>query len=105
MAGWCRRSGRERTAVRRIAGRLRNPQEGETNVILKKIWRAFMAQINKFTNRLRGRDPIAEMQYECDLATEQVKEGRRGLELYRGLVERVSRQVTDGKTHATGLAA
>jgi poly-D-alanine transfer protein DltD len=33
------------------------------------------------------------MQLEYDRAVEQLKEGRKGLELYRGLVERVSRQV------------
>lgn len=74
-------------------------------MILKKLWRWLMSKINTYANRLRGRDPIAEMQYECDLATEQVKEGRRGLELYRGLVERLTRQVADGRKHAEGLGA
>jgi hypothetical protein len=45
------------------------------------------------------------MQYEYDSAVEQLKEGRVGLEQYRGLVERVNRQVKDGETHATKLEA
>lgn len=74
-------------------------------MILKKLWRWAAALVNKWTNRLRGLDPIAEMQYECDRAVEQVKEGRRGLEMYRGLIERVKRQVLDGDTHRTGLVS
>lgn len=74
-------------------------------MIFRKLWRWLMATLNKYTNRLRGRDPIAEMQYEVDLATEQAKQGRCGLELYRGLVERVARQVNDGKQHAQNLEA
>lgn len=74
-------------------------------MIFRKLWRWVMAKINTFANRLRGRDPIAEMQYECDLATEQVKDGRLGLALHWGLVERVVRQVEGGKRHAAELAA
>jgi phage shock protein A len=39
------------------------------------------------------------------MAVEQLKEGRAGLEMYRGLVERVSRQVRDGEQHLTKLQA
>ncbi len=45
------------------------------------------------------------MQYEYDLAVEQLKEGRGGLEQYRALVERVTRQVAADKQHATRLEA
>jgi phage shock protein A len=45
------------------------------------------------------------MQYEYDLAVEQLKEGRVGLEQYRGLVERVSRQVKEGEAQVTKLTA
>jgi phage shock protein A len=43
------------------------------------------------------------MQLEVDQATERLKEGRKGLELYRGLVESVARQVTAGKSNAAQL--
>jgi phage shock protein A len=45
------------------------------------------------------------MQYEYDKAVEQLKEGRGGLETYRGLVERVSRQVKDGEAQVAKLTA
>lgn len=74
-------------------------------MILGKIWRLVKSQFNKLANYFRSRDPIAEMQYECDLAAEQIKEGRRGLEQYRGLVERVTRQVADNRRQAADLEA
>lgn len=72
-------------------------------MILRKLWRAIMAQFNKVANFFRGIDPIAEMQYECDRAADQMKEGRQGLEQYRGLVERVTRQVVDSRKHVADL--
>lgn len=74
-------------------------------MILGKIWGAFRAQLNKIANLFWEADPIAQMRYEYDLAVEQLKEGRQGLEMYRGLVERVSRQVTAGRSHASKLEA
>lgn len=74
-------------------------------MIFGKFIRAIKAQINKLANFFRGRDPIAEMQLECDQAAEQMKDGRRGLEQYRGLVERVARQVADNRRSATDLEA
>ena len=62
-------------------------------MILQKFWSAFRAQINKVANLFWEADPIAQMRYEYDRAVEQLKEGRVGLEQYRGLVERVTRQV------------
>jgi phage shock protein A len=59
-----------------------------------RIWNAFCAQLNKLANFFWTRDPIAQMQLEYDRSLSQLKEGRKGLEEYRGLVERVSRQVT-----------
>src|SRR6188508_2202868 len=50
-------------------------------------------------------DPIAQMRYEYDQAVGQLKEGRVGLEQYRGLVERVSRQVSANKSHVQKLEA
>ena len=62
-------------------------------MILHKFWSAFVAQINKVANMFWEADPVAQMRYEYDRAVEQLKEGRPGLEQYRGLVERVTRQV------------
>jgi len=68
-------------------------------VILHKFWAAFMAQINKIANVFWEADPIAQLRYEYDRAVEQLKEGRTGLEQYRGLVERVTRQVAANRAH------
>jgi len=74
-------------------------------MIFHKFWSAFMAQINKVANLFWQADPIAQMQYEYDRAVEQLKEGRVGLEQYRGLVERVTRQVSMNKSHVQKLEA
>ncbi|MEX2283750.1 MAG: PspA/IM30 family protein [Gemmatimonadota bacterium] len=72
-------------------------------MIFGKFFRAFRAQLNKVANLFFEADPIAVMQLEVDQATEGLKEGRKGLELYRGLVETVNRQVASGKANATQL--
>src|SRR5438477_10507443 len=72
-------------------------------MIVGKLWRAFRAQINKIANFFWTADPIAQMQYEYDGAVEQLKSGRQGLEQYRALVERVSRQVQNDTRHVTDL--
>ena len=74
-------------------------------MILHKFWSAFMAQLNKVANLFWESDPIAQMRYEYDQSVAQLKEGRVGLEQYRGLVERVSRQVKDGEAHVNKLQA
>jgi phage shock protein A len=74
-------------------------------VILGKFWSAFRAQLNKIANVFWEADPIAQMQYEYDSAVEQMKEGRQGLETYRALVERVSRQVAGNRDHVQKLEA
>ena len=74
-------------------------------MILHKFWSAFMAQINKVANLFWEADPIAQMRYEYDRAVEQLKEGRTGLEQYRGLVERVTRQVAANRSHVQKLEA
>lgn len=74
-------------------------------MIFGKFFGAIRAQLNKLANLFWEADPIAQMQYEYDLAVEQLKEGRQGLEQYRGLVERVSRQVKDGETQVSKLTA
>src|SRR5687767_6930556 len=64
-----------------------------------------MAQINKIANIFWEADPIAQMQYEYDRAVNELKEGRVGLEQYRGLVERVTRQVSGNRSHVQKLEA
>ena len=49
-------------------------------MIFGKMWAALSAQINKLANVFWEADPIAQMTYEYDLAVEQLKEGRKGLE-------------------------
>jgi phage shock protein A len=74
-------------------------------MIFGKLWHTLMSQINKVANIFWTADPIAQMQYEYDLAVAQLTEGRQGLEQYRALVERVSRQVANSKQHAANLEA
>ena len=74
-------------------------------MILGKLWHAIASQFNKLANAIRGYDPIAQMQYEYDRAVDELKEGRTGLEQYRGLVERVTRQVSANRSHVQKLEA
>ena len=74
-------------------------------MIFGKFWRAIQAQVNKLANFFWTADPIAQMQYEYDKAVEDMKGGRQGLEQYRGLVERVTRQVDGEKRHLAQLQA
>jgi phage shock protein A len=74
-------------------------------MIFGKLWGAFRAQLNQLANLFWEADPIAQMQYEYDVAVEQLKEGRKGLEQYRGLVERVTRQVSTNREHVQRLEA
>ena len=72
-------------------------------MIFGKIWRALTAQLNKLANFIWKADPIAQMQYEYDHAVDQLREGRTGLEQYRALVERVTRQVAQNRAQAASL--
>jgi phage shock protein A len=74
-------------------------------MILGKLWHSLKAQLNKLANLFWTADPIAQMQYEYDLAVAQLKEGREGLEQYRALVERVTRQVAADQQHVASLEA
>ncbi|MEX2558535.1 MAG: PspA/IM30 family protein [Pirellulales bacterium] len=74
-------------------------------MIFGKLWHALAAQVNKLANFFWTADPIAQMQYEYDQAVAQLKEGREGLEQYRALVERVSRQVAGDQAHVKSLEA
>jgi phage shock protein A len=74
-------------------------------MILGKLWRALAAQMNKVANFFWTADPIAQLQYEYDKAVDQLKDGREGLEQYRALVERVTRQVNGDRQHVAQLEA
>jgi phage shock protein A len=96
--------------VERITRRL--PSQGTISTIQKgsvlpmilgKFWAALRAQVNKLANLFWTADPIAQMQYEYDQAVSQLQEGRKGLEQYRALVERVTRQVQNSQAHAKDL--
>lgn len=74
-------------------------------MILGKLWRSLSAQMNKLANFFWTADPIAQMQYEYDLSVAQLQEGRKGVEQYRALVERVTRQVQNDQAHVQKLEA
>jgi phage shock protein A len=74
-------------------------------MIFSKMWQAFKAQINKLSNAAWKSDPIAQMQYEYDKTVDQLREGREGLEQYRALVERVTRQVAGDNSQVANLEA
>jgi phage shock protein A len=61
--------------------------------------------MNKIANFFWTADPIAQLQYEYDKAVDQMKDGREGLEQYRALVERVTRQVNGDRQHVASLEA
>src|SRR5687768_2393609 len=79
--------------------------QGQPHMILGKFWSAIRAQLNKIANVFWESDPIAQMQYEHDVALEQLKEGRKGLETYRGLVEQFTRQAATSRGHVQKLEA
>jgi phage shock protein A len=74
-------------------------------MIIGKMWRAFKAQMNKMANYLWKADPVAQLQYEYDKAVDQLKEGRVGVEQYRAMVERVTRQVEKNRTNVATMEA
>jgi phage shock protein A len=90
-------------AGRAFLGRLH--ERSGARMIFGKLWRALSAQVNKIANFFWQADPIAQMQYEYDLAVDQLKGGREGLEQYRALVERVGRQVAANQSHVSNLEA
>src|SRR5262249_28406937 len=74
-------------------------------MIFGKVWRAFKAQLNKVANLFWTADPIAQMQYEYDLAVEQLKEGREGGEQSRAVGGGAGGQVPNGQPRVAGLQA
>jgi phage shock protein A len=74
-------------------------------MIVGKLWRSLKAKMNKLANHIWKSDPIAQLQYEYDKAVDQLKEGRTGVEQYRALVERVTRQRDAKRAHVSTLEA
>src|SRR3954447_1221273 len=74
-------------------------------MIMGKFWASLRAQVNKLANFFWTADPVAQMQYEYDHAVDQLKDGRLGLEQYRALVERVTRQTERNKSDVAVLEA
>ncbi|MGE0821347.1 MAG: PspA/IM30 family protein [Candidatus Binatia bacterium] len=74
-------------------------------MIFGKLWYVLQAQLNKLANFFWTADPIAQMQYEYDLAVEELKGGREGLAQYRALVEQVSRRVANDRAQISSLEA
>src|SRR5436190_20160266 len=74
-------------------------------MIFGKFVTVIRAFFNSIANALWERDPIAIMRLEYDHSGEHLQEGRKGLGLYRGLVERVVRQVAMGKSQVERLKA
>ena len=70
-----------------------------------RLWDTFYGQLSKWVNWFRQKDPVAQMQLEYDKAVLQLKDGREGLEQYRGLVERVSKQIRRGEQRKQKLTA
>src|SRR6267378_2844283 len=89
----------------RIYCRLDIPPDEDGDMIFGKFVTVIKAFFNSIANALWERDPIAIMRLEYDRSVEQLQEGRKGLELYRGLVERVVRQTTMGKSQVEKMKA
>jgi phage shock protein A len=85
------------------ACRHREMNGGGGLMIIRKLWSAFRAQMNKAANFFWGADPIAQMQYEYDRVVDQLKDGRTGLEQYGALVERLNRQVTTNRNRVADI--
>lgn len=69
----------------------------------KTIGRVFAAatgQLNKGGRAIWAADPIAVYQKQVDDAAEEIKNGTKGLEQYRGLVSRLQRQVESDQKEA-----
>jgi phage shock protein A len=58
-----------------------------------RVFTAISAQFNKAGRAAISADPVAVYQKQVDDATEEIREGTKGLEQYRGLVSRLERQV------------
>ena len=74
-------------------------------MILGKLWRSIMAQVNKLANFFWTSDPIAQMQYEYDKAVDQLKSGREGLGAVSGSGAARGRQVAADQSHVSRLEA
>lgn len=74
-------------------------------MIFGKIATAIQAFFNSIANALVERDPIAVYQLEVDRAAERIKEAREGVEMYKGLVNGLDRQVLEGTANVARVEA
>lgn len=74
-------------------------------MIFGKIVTAIQAFFNGIANALVERDPVAVYQLEVDRAAERIKEAREGVEMYKGLVNGLDRQVVEGTANVVRLEA
>lgn len=74
-------------------------------MFLSKFFTFIAAKFNKLGNFFFEQDPIAVLQLEYDRAVEDLKEGREGLEQYRGLVESIQRKVEQGDAQVARIEA
>jgi phage shock protein A len=74
-------------------------------MIFSKFWASIRAQLNKVANLFWEADPVAQMRYEYDRSVEELKSGREGLEQYRGLVEKLTRQVQENEKQIAKISS
>jgi phage shock protein A len=74
-------------------------------MIFRKFFTFFQAMFNGIANALIERDPVAVYQLEVDRAAERIKESRQGVELYKGMVNGLERQVAEGAANVARLEA
>jgi phage shock protein A len=74
-------------------------------MILGKFVTAIQAFFNGIANAIWERDPVAIYQLEVDRAAERLKESRQGVEMYKGLVNGIERQVVEGTANVARLEA
>ena len=74
-------------------------------MIFSKFATWIQAVFNGIANSLIERDPVAVYQLEVDRAAERIKEARQGVELYKGMVNTLERQVAEGTANAARLEA
>ena len=74
-------------------------------MIVRKFFTFFQAMFNGIANALIERDPVAVYQLEVDRAAERIKESRQGVELYKGMVNGLERQVAEGAANVARLEA
>lgn len=72
-------------------------------MIIGKLFKTIMAQLNKIVNIFYKADPIAQMQYEIDRATDEIRSAKDGLAMSAGFVERLGRQISVNQKQVNDL--